>query len=66
MSLSGKQNIRIETDPASKTFIPEHRRKKFGVMGNRFRKRLKHYDNASYIISAPVNFRKMKSRGMLL
>ncbi len=40
--------------------------KKFNIMGNRFRNRLKHYDNASNIVSGLVNFRTMRSKGMML
>ncbi|MEM2760415.1 MAG: transposase family protein [Nitrososphaerales archaeon] len=40
--------------------------KKFGIMGNRFRNRLKHYDDASDIVCGLVNFRTMRSKGFVL
>ncbi len=52
-----------------KRVVVEHaisRVKKFGIMGNRFRNRLKHYDHASDIVSGLVNFRTMRNRGMML
>jgi uncharacterized protein (DUF2344 family) len=61
-----RQNRRL----ARKRVIVEHtisRVKKFNIMGNRFRNRLKHYDNASDIVSGLVNFRiMMRSKGMML
>lgn len=52
-----------------KRVVVEHaisRIKKFGIMGNRFRNRLKHYDHASDIVSGLVNFRTMQRSGMIL
>ena len=49
--------------------IVEHtvsRIKKFGIMGARFRNRLGRYDHASDIVSGLVNFRIMRTNGMLL
>ncbi|MEM2761017.1 MAG: transposase family protein [Nitrososphaerales archaeon] len=40
--------------------------KKFNIMGNRFRNRLKHYDDASDIVCGLVNFRTMWSKGIVL
>ena len=40
--------------------------KKFNIMGTRFRNRLKHYNHASDIVSGLVNFRIMRSKGMML
>ncbi|MEM3084678.1 MAG: transposase family protein, partial [Nitrososphaerales archaeon] len=40
--------------------------KKFNIMGNRFRNRLRHYDNASNIVCGLVNFRTMRSKGIML
>jgi hypothetical protein len=36
------------------------------MMGSRFRNRLKHYDKASDIVSGLVNFRAMRSKGIVL
>ena len=66
--LSGKerrQNRRL----ARKRFVVEHaisKVKKFNIMGTRFRNRLKHYNHASDIVSGLVNFRIMRSKGMIL
>jgi DDE superfamily endonuclease/Helix-turn-helix of DDE superfamily endonuclease len=49
--------------------IVEHticRIKKFGIMGTKFRNRLGRYDHASDIVSGLVNFRIMRTNGMLL
>ena len=49
--------------------IVEHtvsRIKKFGIMGARFRNRLGRYDHASDIVLGLVNFRIMRTNGMLL
>jgi DDE superfamily endonuclease len=50
--------------------IVEHtvsRIKKFGIMGTKFRNRLRRYDNVSSIVSGLVNFRiMMRTNGMLL
>jgi hypothetical protein len=54
---------------AKKRVKVEHaisRVKKFNIMGSRFRNRLKHYDSASDIVCGLVNFRTMRSRGMML
>ena len=40
--------------------------KKFNIMGTRFRNRLKRYNHASDIVSGLVNFRIMRSKGMML
>lgn len=40
--------------------------KKFNIMGSRFRNRLKHYDNASDIVCGLVNFRTMRSKGIMM
>jgi hypothetical protein len=48
--------------------IVEHticRIKKFGIMGTKFRNRLGRYDHASDIVSGLVNFRIMRTNGML-
>ena len=49
--------------------IVEHtvsRIKKFGIMGTKFRNKLGRYDHASDIVSGLVNFRIMRTNGMLL
>jgi hypothetical protein len=49
--------------------IVEHtvsRIKKFGIMGTRFRNRLGRYDHASDIVSGLVNFRIVRTIGMML
>jgi hypothetical protein len=49
--------------------IVEHticRIKKFGIMGAKFRNRLGRYDHASDIVSGLVNFRIVRTNGMLL
>lgn len=49
--------------------IVEHtvsRIKKFGIMGTKFRNRLGRYDHASDIVSGLVNFRIMRTIGMML
>ena len=49
--------------------IVEHtvsRIKKFGIMGTKFRNRLTRYDHASDIVSGLVNFRIMRTDGILL
>jgi hypothetical protein len=49
--------------------IAEHticRIKKYGIMGTKFRNRLKRYDNASSIVSGLVNLRTMQIIGMSL
>ncbi len=49
--------------------IVEHtvsRIKKFGIIGTKFRNRLGRYDHASEIVSGLVNFRIMRTNGMLL
>ena len=49
--------------------IVEHtvsRIKKFGIMGTKFRNRLVRHDHASDIVSGLVNFRIMRTNGMLL
>jgi len=54
---------------ARKRVIVEHaisRVKKFNIMGNRFRNRLKHYDNASDIVCGLVNLRTMRNKGIML
>jgi hypothetical protein len=66
--LSKKQR-RHNKGLARKRVVVEHtisRVKKFNIMGNRFRNRLKHYDDASDIVSGLVNFRIMRSRGTML
>ena len=40
--------------------------KKFGIMGTKFRNRLRRYDHASDIVSGLVNFRIMRTNGMFL
>ncbi|HEY6885262.1 MAG TPA: transposase family protein [Nitrososphaeraceae archaeon] len=40
--------------------------KKFGIMGTKFRNRLRRYDHASDIVSGMVNFRIMRTNGMSL
>ena len=40
--------------------------KKFGIMGTKFRNRLRRYDNVSSIVSGIVNFRIMRTNGMML
>ncbi len=60
-----RQNRRL----ARKRFVVEHaisKVKKFNIMGTRFRNRLKHYNHASDIVSGLVNFRIMRSKGMIL
>lgn len=42
------------------------RTKKYGIMGNKFRNNLRRYDRASSIVSGLVNFRIMRTNGMLL
>jgi len=52
-----------------KRFVVEHaisKVKKFNIMGTRFRNRLKRYNHASDIVSGLVNFRIMRSKGMIL
>ena len=54
---------------ARKRFVVEHaisKVKKFNIMGTRFRNRLKHHNHASDIVSGLVNFRIMRSKGMML
>ncbi len=66
--LSRKQK-RYNRKLSRKRVVVEHtisRIKKFGIMGTRFRNRLKHYDHASDIVSGLVNFRTMRNRGMML
>src|SRR6478609_12034254 len=49
--------------------IVEHtvsRIKKFGIMGTKFRNRLKRYDRASDIVSGLINFRIMQNNRTLL
>jgi len=49
--------------------IVEHtisRVKKFGIMGTKFRNRLRRYDHVSDIVSGLVNFRIMRTNGMVL
>ena len=49
--------------------IVEHtvsRIKKFGIMGTKFRNKLGRYDHASDIVSGLVNFRIMRTNGMML
>jgi DDE superfamily endonuclease len=49
--------------------VVEHtvsRIKKFGIMGTKFRNRLRRYDNVSSIVSGIVNFRIMRTNGMML
>lgn len=49
--------------------IVEHtvsRIKKFGIMGTKFRNKLGRYDHASDIVSGLVNFRIMRTNGILL
>jgi hypothetical protein len=49
--------------------IVEHtvsRIKKFGIMGTKFRNKLGRYDHASDIVSGLVNFRIMRTTGMIL
>ena len=49
--------------------IVEHtvsRIKKFGIMGTKFRNKLGRYDHASDIVSGLVNFRIMRTIGMML
>jgi hypothetical protein len=49
--------------------IVEHtvsRIKKFGIMGTKFRNRLVRHDHASYMVSGLVNFRIMRTNGMLI
>ena len=49
--------------------IVEHaicRIKKFGIMGTKFRNRLKRYDHASDIVSGLVNFRIMRTNNRTL
>ena len=49
--------------------IVEHtvsRIKKFGIMGTKFRNKLVRYDHASDIVSGLVNFRIMRTNGMML
>src|SRR5919198_3809858 len=49
--------------------IVEHticRIKKFGIMGTKFRNRLGRYDHVSDIVSGLVNFRIIRTNGMLL
>ena len=60
-----RQNRRL----ARKRFVVEHaisKVKKFNIMGTRFRNRLKCYNHASDIVSGLVNFRIMRSKGMML
>ena len=60
-----RQNRRL----ARKRFVVEHaisKVRKFNVMGTRFRNRLKRYNHASDIISGLVNFRIIRSKGMML
>ena len=40
--------------------------RKFNIMGTRFRNRLKRYNHASYIVYGLVNFRIMRSKGMMI
>ncbi len=61
----GRKNKRL----ARKRFVVGHaisKARKFNIMGTRFRNRLKHYNNASDIVSGLVNFRMMRSKGMML
>ena len=54
---------------ARKRFVVERaisKVKKFNIMGTRFRNRLKRYNHASDIVSGLVNFRIMRSKGMML
>ena len=60
-----RQNRRL----TRKRFVVEHaisKVKKFNIMGTRFRNRLKHHNHASDIVSGLVNFRIMRSKGMIL
>ena len=60
-----RQNRRL----ARKRFVVEHaisKVRKFNVMGTRFRNRLKRYNHVSDIVSGLVNFRIMRSKGMML
>jgi len=59
-----RQNRRL----ARKRFVVEHAISKImlNIMGTRFRNRLKRYNHASDIVSGLVNFRIMRSKGMML
>jgi hypothetical protein len=66
--LTGKER-RYNKRISKRRVIVEHtisRVKKFNVMNNGYRNRLKYYDDASDIISGLMNFRIMRSKGMML
>ncbi|MEM3128818.1 MAG: transposase family protein, partial [Nitrososphaerales archaeon] len=64
-----RKERRYNRKVARKRVKVEHaisRVKKFNIMGSRFRNRLRHYDNASDIVCGLVNFRTMRSKGIVL
>lgn len=64
-----KKERRYNRKLSRERVVVEHtisRVKKFNIMSNRFRNRLRNYDNASDIVSGLVNFRIMRSKGMML
>jgi hypothetical protein len=66
--LSDEEN-RYNRKHSKLRIIVEHticRIKKFGIMGTKFRNKLGRYDHASNIVSGLVNFRIMRTIGMML
>ncbi|MEO9294908.1 MAG: transposase family protein [Nitrososphaera sp.] len=64
-----KKQKRYNRKVARERVVVEHtiaRTKKYGIMGTRFRNRLKRYDRASSIVSGLVNFRIMRANGLSL
>ena len=65
----GEKEGRKEGRLARKRFVVERaisKVKKFNIMGTRFRNRLKRYNHVFDIVSGLVNFRIMRSKGMML
>jgi DDE superfamily endonuclease len=65
--LSMEERRRYNKKHAKLRIVVEHticRIKKFGIIGSKFRNRLRRYDVISNIVSGLINFRIMRSNGI--